>query len=228
MSRCSLRRYCAFVAILLVLSIVPIARAADRFYVVVFACDNNPPAARGAHTFATFLKVEDAKAGEKAKPVEMVTISWLPASLDVRLLAPPERGNNFDLPSTLKIAQSQKTMVAAWGPYEIKKELFDRAVGQAKRLNSGTVAYKALDGRLRPEAATNCIHAVSDVVDGPLLDTGKAFGAPASRLVLQHLSPWIVEPQTIHRGVVGALGVDAAAIQFRDEKLVLVQKKEPK
>ena len=134
---CTLRRRCAFVALLLVFFLSPnSARAADRYYVVVFAYDSNPPTARGAHTFATFLKVGDAKDGEKAKPVEAVTISWLPASLDVKLLAPPERGNNFDLLSTMKIAQTQKAVIAAWGPFETKKDLFDRAVAQAKKLSS--------------------------------------------------------------------------------------------
>ena len=124
------------------------------------------------------------------------------------------------MPSTLKIAHRKAMVARKLG--EIKKELFDRAVGQAKRPNSGTVARST--GLRKPQRTYSRRQRRST----GHFDTGKAFGAPASRLVLQHLSPWIVEPQTIHRGVVGALGVDAAAIQFRDEKLVLVQKKEPK
>jgi hypothetical protein len=148
--------------------------------------------------------------------MESHTISWLPASLNIVLLRrDPEQGKNFDLPSTLKIAKSQGADVSAWGPFQIRKELYDRALAQIKRLETGKVGFKALDRAFRPDAATNCFHAISDIVDGPLLNTGTAFGAPASEMVVQHLSPFFVEPRQPQPWVADALGLQKYGLAFR-------------
>src|SRR5262249_52091114 len=107
--------------------------------------------------------------------------------------------------------------VTAFGPYQIKKDLYDGALAQIDRLNSGKVAYKALDKKFRPgEAAVNCFHAISDIVGGPLLDTGTAFGQKATVMVRNHLAagimndrgrqPWLTEP----------LGLKKEGISFAD------------
>ena len=95
-----------------------------------------------------------------------------------------------------------------WGPFKIDKELYDRAVKQESRLRSGRVLYKAIDLRFRPGVASNCIHAVSDLdTDKALLDSRLRRGDDASRLVVQHLSRWIIERGQTHAWVVGRLGL---------------------
>jgi hypothetical protein len=202
---------------LLMLGLWPCASPAQtetKYYMMIFAYDGRPKLARTAHSFATFIKVHDADT-DKAR-VEAHTVSWMPATLTIRLLATPEKGVNLDLPQTVKLAQSQGAAVSAWGPVQIQPQLYERARAQIQRLNSGTVAYKAIDGRFRPEVATNCIHAISDIADGPMLDTGSAFGEPASRMVLQHLAPWTVSKET-NGAVREKLGLSGNGITYLDD-----------
>ena len=123
---------------------------------------------------------------------------------------------NLDLAATLQLAASQKAEISAWGPYRIQKDVYDRALAQIDHLNSGKVQYKALDGTLRPIVATNCIHAISDMVEGPLLDTGTAFGNPASEMVRDHLARWIVDSKTTHRFLIAPLGLNNYTVNYRD------------
>lgn len=193
---------------------VPAAQGRESYYAMIFAAEGRPNIPRLAHTFAVFVKVQELEDVDRENwPIEIHTISWLPATLNVRLLfRPPERGVNLDLQTTLRHLASQNAHVCAWGPFQIRKELFDRALMQIERLNAGAVAYKAMDRRFRPCAATNCFHAVSDIVDGPLLGTGTAFGVPASRMVVHHLTPWFIEPQTTHRDLLKRLGLENCSI----------------
>ena len=195
----------------------PVLRAADSYYMMVFTYLGNPNVPRLAHTFATFVKVPDGKDGKPDHTrLEAHTISWMPASLNVVVLRlRPEEGTNLDLKQSLQLAVTRGAGIHAWGPYEIKKDLFDRAVVQVSRLKRGEVAYKAAVGPLRPDIATNCIHAISDIVAGPFLNTGTAFDLVATEMVITHLSPWIVDRATPNRSLLAPLGVDKYALIFR-------------
>lgn len=180
--------------------ITPTARADESYYVMFFAQEGAPNVPRLAHTFAAFIKVEHEEDMDPADyRIETHTISWLPAHLDPQpiLLRRPEPGTNLTLKESLDWGISRGGNLSAWGPFPIKKELYVRALKQIDRLNSGRVLYKATDRNFRPDTATNCFHAVSDIVDGPLLDTGFAFGVPATLMVRDHLSRWFLneEPQ---------------------------------
>ncbi len=194
------------------------AQNSDKYYMVVFASQGEPVIPRTAHTFATFVRVsERPKAGDGAgSPVTAHTISWLPASLEIVPARPaPEKGKNLDLPATLKWAKSGKARIVAWGPYEIKKELFDKALQQIDRLNSGRIAYKALDLRYRGGGASNCIHAVSDVdTEGGLLQTGTAFGEAASERVVRHLRRWIADAPKTHAKIAAELKLAEFEVRF--------------
>lgn len=98
--------------------------------------------------------------------------------------------------------------VSCWGPFQIRKELYERAVRQIARLQSGMVQYKAADIGYRPAAATNCIHAVSDIdSDNGLLDTGGAYGEAASALVARHFERWMVGTGQTHEWVYDRLNL---------------------
>jgi hypothetical protein len=44
-----------------------------------------------------------------------------------------------------------------WGPYRIRKDLYDRAAAQRAYLESGAVRYKAADTGYRSARVSNCV-----------------------------------------------------------------------
>ena len=197
----------------------PALHAQESYYVILFAYEGTPRLPRSAHTFATFIKAADAEKGAKPK-LEISTISWLSTRSNTRLLLlkAPDPGVNHDLVTTLQIAASLNAQVSAWGPYRIPKELYDRGIAQIARLKSGAVAYKATDAKLRQNGAINCIHAVSEVVPGPPLDTGTAFGVPATEMVRAHMAPRFLDEGRAHLALLEPLNLKDYPIVFRDQK----------
>jgi len=190
---------------------------ADNYYILVLAAQGDPPTAQLSHTFACFVKAGDGLDAHKIR--EIITISWLPKSLNVvvgRLLA--EEGSNLELLPTLKWARGLDIHVSAWSPYGIKKDLYDRAVKQKARLESGTVRYKAIDLKalLNRAENSNCIHAVSDIAGAEILATGTAYGEAASAMVLRHLQPWVINPEKTHPWVSDGLGLKKQPIRFQN------------
>jgi hypothetical protein len=189
---------------------------ADKCYLLVFASQGDPPIARLAHTFACFAKAGGGP--DDHKILQVVTISWLPKSLNVvvgRLL--PEEGINLELLPTLKWARGQDTKVSAWGPFSIKKDLYDRALKQKARLESGAVGYRAIDFKalFNREENSNCIHAVSDIAGDEVLAAGTAYGEAASALVVRHFQPWIINPEETHNWVNDRVGLKNQTIRFQ-------------
>src|SRR5262245_12203884 len=209
--------------------------SAENYYLVVFAAQSEPPVARRSHTFACFVKAGGRP--EERKILESLAISWLPKSLNVAVVrALPEEGVNLALLPTLKWARGLDAQVSAWGPFSIKKELYDRAATQKSHLESGAVSYKAVDlkapiqppakpalkaplktalkGVLQREEHLNCIHAVSDIA-GSDLATGTAHGVAASGLVVRHLQAWMINPEETHPWLIEALGLKEQPIRFQ-------------
>jgi hypothetical protein len=194
------------------------ARADDSYYMLIFAYQGRPNLPRFAHSFAAFVKTSEVKdVGLDASRIEIHTISWLPATLSVEpLRLRPVAGRNLDLLETLQLAASQNADISAWGPYRIQKDLYDRAVAQIDRLSRGEIAFKAMDRGFRPTTASNCFHAISDILDGPLLDTGTAYGNPASEMVRDHLSGQIIQPNSTYRFLIKPMGLEKYPITYRD------------
>lgn len=184
---------------------------------MLFSVEGPGNAARDAHTFASFIRVPDEEDDEDGLLIETTTISWMPTSLNIALLRRPEAGRNLTLEESLRLAQDRNGMISAWGPFEIKKDLYDRGIAQAGRLNRGEIAYKALDTRFRPDMATNCFHAISDIAPGPMLDTGGTWGATVTRMVAGHLAPWFVEPKAGNRWLIHSLGLERYKINYQDD-----------
>jgi hypothetical protein len=185
-------------------------RAEAAFLVAVFGSqrpDINAPSL--AHSFAVFAKVSRDHPGGPIR-VETTEISWLAATAHVRVLWPfPEPGHNFDLRTTLQLAEAQGTRVSVWGPYQIERELYERAVAQKSLLESGKVLYKAIDVGLPADRVTNCIRALSRVAPGaPKLRVGApGWGEPASYYITQAFRPWFVNPDETHDWLLAALGL---------------------
>jgi ABC-type phosphate/phosphonate transport system substrate-binding protein len=160
-----------------------------EYYLCVFAFEGVPRRAQYSHTFATFIKSSGGS-------VEAHTISWLPKSKHVEVArTQSEPGMNLDLHQTLSFARGLVARVYEWGPYRIRPGLYERSLQQIERLNSGRIQYKALDGAWRPDAASNCIHAVSEIdADDGYLTVDGAYGVAASARVVEHLSRWLIQP----------------------------------
>jgi hypothetical protein len=192
--------------------------ANEHYYMMIFSAQTASSDPRLTHSFATFVRATGTGPSAEAYQIEAHTISWMPQSLDIVVLClRPERGINLDLASSLRWAESVGSRVSMWGPYEIQKELYDRARAQEARLNSGTVLYKALDGRFRPGTASNCIHAVADLdMDRGLLESGQGRGDTASYQVMQHLARRIIDPGQTHPWVARRLGLAGYPLVWRD------------
>jgi hypothetical protein len=197
-----------WIGVLLLLAVGQPALSGEAYYMAVFGAqrpDVNLP--RYSHSFAVFSRV--SWCGGPAR-LEAFTISWFPASAAIRTAALlPEPGRNFDLYTTLRLVQAQGERVSLWGPYQIRRSLYQRALDQKNYLESGSVRYKAVDTGWPEAHVSNCIHAVSDLAeDGPLLRiTSPGWGDPASYYITLHLSPWIIEPRVVHEWLFDALGL---------------------
>jgi hypothetical protein len=178
---------------LLILGLAPAGtRAEERYYMLVFAAQDEANTIRVSHTFALFVKAAD-----KGGPVETHSISWMPKTLELQpMRREPLPGVNLSLKESLKWAKSVGSRVTVWGPLRIKKELYDMAVAQEKRLNTTPLGHILLDPHFRPHTAFNCIHAVSDLdTRQPALETGTAHGNEASEMVVDHFQQYVIPSQ---------------------------------
>src|SRR5438093_867426 len=84
--------------------------------------------------------------------------------------------------------------------------LFGLARRHIDVLEGGGVLYKANDGFRRSSRVSNCIHAVSAVVDGPrVVVLSPGWGEVASYAVLERFQPYVIEPDRVHPWVGSAL-----------------------
>ena len=152
-----------------------------HYFLVVWGYQGQDNDVAQAHTFASFYSGDDLALGH----VKPATISWLPSTGVVRLFG-AERGRNFSLAQTMGMACRAGREVKSWGPYEIRPELYRRALRRIRLLNSGRIAYSMID--ILP-GTMNCIDAAGDITRTPL-DTGMSWGFAATIEVVRHLSPY--------------------------------------
>ena len=106
---------------------------------------------------------------------------------------------------------------ARWGPYQIDPDLWNRALWQKQRLESGQVLYQALDSGSPTGAVSNCLHAVSFMAREPGQRRPWIFVFPAnwgesgSYWVALTLRPWFIEPCQTHEWLLPYLGLNPDA-----------------
>ncbi len=196
----------------------PACACEGTYYLIVFGAQ--PPIikqARRTHSFATFVHVVPGC------PVEAFTISWLPVTERVRPLAlRPEPGRNYTLAETLEFCAGNGMEVAAWGPYQIQPELWEIALRQKTRLESGQVLYKAFDFGSPEGTVSNCIHAISFMVRPPgqtfpyVIVAPEDWGESGSYWVALTLRPWYVDPCRKHCWIMPLIGVNPEGFVFHD------------
>jgi hypothetical protein len=182
-----------------------VARAEERYFVLIFGSQSTPRLARYTHTWATFVKASgEGPASSKCHIDEVFTISWMPANLKIRpLRLRAQQGVNLDLETTLAHVL-QRERVSEWGPFQISQLLYDRALERKAELESGAVRYKAVDPNFGPGArsVSDCIHGISDLdpdYDRSYYRELRRFGEAASH--------WLAY-QFVYRGRLINLGED--------------------
>ncbi len=191
----------------------------ERYYLIVFGSQSTPKRAKYTHTWATVVRVTGC--GGPGEPVvEEHTISWMPATLDIRPLARrPETGGNLGLHFTIEEMLRNDERVSVWGPYEICAGLHHRFLVQKQFMESGQVGYQCIDSfgeAARRGNGCDCIHAVTDM--DPQFDRVRYplayFGEAGSRHVVRelHERPIIIGPERDHGWLLANLGLDRYAI----------------
>lgn len=189
--------------------------AEDRYYMMVFGAQAEPNVPRMSHVHAVFVHATQDKWGTR-QIQEHHCISWLPRSLSVEpLRRVPEAGVNLGLAESNRLYASMGSQIAMWGPFRIKKDLYDMAARQAERLNRNEISYICLDWRHRGGGASNCHHAVSDLdTTQPPLNTGTARGHGAAAMVVNHFARHVVPSSEDTRWVTDRLNLRPTEVRF--------------
>jgi hypothetical protein len=188
--------------------VTPNCSPAERYYVTLFGGQGDFLRPRTAHTWATFVRTAATPAGEQVVSVD--TISWLPATLNVRPWAlRAETGVNLTLEQSLEfMAGRPRSRVAAFGPYEITADRYQQALAQKTLLESGAIKYHSLGLFGRRSDVMHCIDGVTRI-DARWEDeaspsrwygvTGTRQAARAAARSGVILNPSVTHPWLLHR-----------------------------
>lgn len=187
----------------------------ERYYVLVFGSQSAPKRAKYTHTWATVVRATGCD-GPGEPTVEEATISWMPASLDIRTLArKPEEGANLALHFTIEEMLRNDERVSVWGPYEVCAGFYHRFLVQKQFLESGRIGYQCIDSfgeAARLGNACDCTHAITDM--DPQFARARYplayFGTAASRHIARelHHRPIIIDPPQDNDWLLPKLGLD--------------------
>jgi hypothetical protein len=187
----------------------------ERYFVLIFGSQSSPKKPKYTHTWSTVVKVTGC-AGPGAPTVEEQTISWMPASLDIKPLARrPETGANLALHFTIEEMLRHDERVSVWGPYEVGPGFHYRFGVQKGFLESGAIGYQCIDSigeAARCGNGCDCIHAVTDM--DPQYARNRYplsyFGDSASLHVVRQIQtrPVIICPSADHGWLLPLLGLD--------------------
>jgi hypothetical protein len=197
----------------------------EHYYVLVFGSQTTPRIPRYTHTWATVVKTTELP-GSPPQVTEVHTISWLPATLEVRPLRFwVEKGSNLDVDTTLRTVLHNSEHVSLWGPYETWHGLYERFLTQTAFLESGVIGYQCTDDigeAARTGMGCDCFHAISDV--DPEFDRREYpllfYGYRASQNIVRQISerPILIHPEQTHDWLIPALGLDHYPIVHRQYK----------
>lgn len=195
------------------------ARADEFYYTIIWGSQSHPKHLKYTHTWATFVRAVGTGTDPNGYTLESHTISWLPATLDVRVLAPhPETGVNLDACQTLDFVLGNRERVKMWGPFRVGPELWDRSLRVREILLGGAARYRAISTEYDLLVA-DCIHAVAavDPVFGrehyPLIRVGFSASRYIAREVRSR-SPHSAADPTDHSWLIPRLGLDRYAFEM--------------
>jgi hypothetical protein len=201
------------------------ARGDEAYYVIVFGSEPTPKRLRDSHTWVSYVRVVGQGADPAGWQVANVhTISWVPASKDVRIYAPhPEPGINLDLARTFEFVYSCGASVDVWAPIRVSPQLYQASVIQWGRLQRGEVLYQAIDPP--GDHVYDCIHA-NTALDPrygqshyPLVRVGKS----ASAYLVKQLGmrDAYFNPYEDATWILSALGIDRYPVRVMRPAIVV-------
>lgn len=200
----------AAAALLLVIAGSSSARGSEFTYVLVFGSETIPERYQYTHTWATFVRAVGEGPDPSAYAIEAFTISWLPRTLDIRIAAVhPEPGINLPLDPTLRYVLGNREKVWLWGPFRIRPDVYRKALNQKRRLESGTVLYRAIDTDISPNV-NDCIHALAGVdpifdrCNTVLIRVGYEAGAHIARQLVEDSG---FDPRADHSWLIDRFGL---------------------
>jgi hypothetical protein len=191
--------------------------ADDYYFAMILGSQSQPKRLRYTHTWVTLAHAQGEGPDLSSYNLELSTISWLPATLDVKVLRPwPEPGVNLDLYQTIQAVQDKGESITMWGPFVVRPECWPRSLFVRGILESGRAEYRAIS-TARNLLISDCIHAAAamDPVFGrghyPLVRIGK----PASRHMAHQLVMRSVFDQYLYNNawLVPRLGLDRYGIE---------------
>ena len=199
-----------------------VAPPSERFFIIVFSSECKPVRPKYTHCWATLVKATDSP-GPHTCTVEESTISWMPASLELRPWSfRVEPGVNLPLRFTIEEMLRNREEIAFWGPYEVGPGFAYRFELHKAFMESGHVGYQVIDSvgdAGRCGAACNCIHAITDM--DPVFDRRRYplayFGHSASWNIVRelHARPMIINPDADHAWLLARLGLDRYPMERR-------------
>jgi hypothetical protein len=138
----------------------------ERYYGIVFGSQSTPKLPRFTHTWATVIKANWTE-GQAEPALELQTISWMPATLQIRTLnRHTEPGINLGMLESIQIMKEKGERVSMWGPYQVRVTFYRRFLIQKGFMESGQVGYQCVDNRgeaARLGSGCDCIHAITDM-----------------------------------------------------------------
>lgn len=165
--------------------------ADERYFVTIFAGQTVPFEPRKTHTFVVVHRVGPEGVLEQSH------ISWFPQSRTLRgLTLLPEPGINLTIEETFAHCRKYNMLVAVWGPYEIKPELYFYIDCRRKNLDSGSIKYKPTETFYPSSVAVNCYHAIWQPI-APCRKLSGAFncGHASGATTVALFSQWIIHPK---------------------------------
>lgn len=147
--------------VLLLTALPPCPEPPARYYLLLFGGQREFLAPQTAHGWAAYVRVQPQPDG--SMHLESLTISWLPETLRVRVLAlRPEVGRNFTLEETFAFMAGPRERNFLWGPYEIDAHRYAEAVARKAWLDSGTARYRVNNWFGLAESSPHCLRAVDE------------------------------------------------------------------
>jgi hypothetical protein len=194
----------------------------EHYYILIFGSQRASRMPRYTHSWATMVKTTEVP-GSPTQITDVQTISWLPATLNIRVYRlQVETGVNIDLCTTIAEMLRHKETVSLWGPFETWQGFYTRFATQKAFLESGALGYQCNDEfgeAARRCNGCNCFHALSDMDPQfdrrqyPLLD----YGDRASENIVRQLfaRPILIHPHQTHDWLIPALRIDQCPIVRR-------------
>lgn len=197
------------------------ANGEEKHFALFFAYQDCRGRVENSHTFVEFIRA-DLQPNVPPTILQRDVISWFPANGKVRIHTfRAEAGRNATLEETLGIVDSRGFHLMSWGPYELKPCAYRLALRRKEELESGRVAYKAIDRFTLANRSANCVHAVADL--GPdtrhIGEFNVRFGESATKQVIRHYihSDYLCNKCVVRDDVFAVLGFAGRCIDRRHD-----------